>query len=370
MFCIKTVANIERSELSKNNVVIENNAYDRIVYFSKMCAITNCMSYNQLQENITFFNGGCPSHLKFCSDINSNKAANNTYIESIILAKDHELGTGYIAIDHMKRVIILAFRGSHTRWDWYHDFLLYGASYQPASQKLYQEKIKKGEVKECIDCKVHAGFNGFLKTLHVQFMERLENIFKNYTDYSLVITGHSLGAAVAVLAGIEFKLRGLDPTIITYAQPKIFNSNMIEWINDLFEIKSLDKNNRDKGYLNLTNGYYRIVHENDYITDLPPYFRHAGIQVDINKVLLPHQVSDISYNGLDYYYSTFEKHSKKNNDTLALIKITNINKNTIQRETSINFHQESKLWESLPDDWLHLYEHRNYFIQINECDFI
>lgn len=221
-------------------------------------------------------------------------------------------------------------------------------------------KIQKGEIQECIDCKVHSGFSKFLETVHENFMKDVDMIFEKHSNYNFVIVGHSLGAAIAVLAGIEFKIRGFNPMVMTYAQPKMFNSEMIEWINELFQIGKLDETNRRNGVLNFTSGYYRIVHKNDYITDLPPYFRHAGLQVDIEKNMLPHMIEDVKYNGLYYYYTEVLE-----------------DRNTINVTESNNQEQENNTYNTDPqsqnmkyNDFLHMYEHRNYFVQVNECDYI
>ncbi|KAL6926421.1 hypothetical protein ACO0SA_003910 [Hanseniaspora valbyensis] len=375
LFCTSNTTNIP-SSATKNlkKVEIQTETYDRLVYFSKMCAIANCISYNQLKENKTLAEGGCPQHLKFCSDINANKAIHDISIETVILAKSHELGTGYIAIDHMRQVIALVFRGSSTRWDWFHDLRLNPSKYKPFSLEIFDEKVKKGEISECVDCKLHTGFSKFLDTLHGKFMDKLDNIFQKHSDYKLVVAGHSLGAAVAVLAGIEFKLRGFEPMIITYAQPKMFNSGMIEWINELFESENLDYINKEKGFLNFTSGYYRIVHKNDFITGLPAYFRHAGLQINIEKIMLPHLIDDVEYNGLGYYYDEKEKsffEQKENDVLLEFLKSDEFDRIVLANEEKEENNQvEFQTWERLYKDWLHLYEHRHYFVQVNECDYI
>lgn len=354
--------NMKKFELHKNDIVINEAIYDRMVYFSKMCAISNCISYNQLKENKTLAEGGCPSHLQFCSNLSANAAIDDTVIEKIYLAKEYELGTGYIAIDHMRKVILLTFRGSSTRTDWLHDFRLYPEPYKPFSSKSYMRKIQKGELTECIDCKVHSGFSKFLKTVHEKFIKKVDVIFEKHSNYNLVISGHSLGAAIAILAGIEFKIRGFNPMVMNYAQPKMFNSQMVQWINELFDVEELDEINRRTGVLNFSSGYYRIIHKNDYIINLPPYFRHAGLQVDIEKNLLPHFIEDLRYNGLNYHYGETTLFEDKNN--ISDIKIHHKeNKNRSYTAEPQNRILKYK-------DFFHTYEHRNYFVQVNECDYI
>lgn len=325
-----------------------NPAYERLSFFSKISALTNCITYDQLQENKTFLEGGCPLHLHFCSDISYNHFADQVIIKKIILAKNKfELGTGFIAIDHHHQAIHMAFRGSSTRWDWLHDFSIAPTEYTPFSFKKYVKQVELGNIPRCDDCKLHSGFNKFLSSLQESFLTTLENTYNSYPDYNLVISGHSLGAAVAVLCGLEVKIRGYNPTVVTYAQPKIFNSKMSQWVNEMFDIFTLDASNRCHNTVDLKSGYYRLVHINDYVTDLPPLYSHSGLQININKIMLPHEIDDLSYVGLNY-----------------------ASKNDIQASEKIVGPESLSIDEtSLATDLLHLYEHRNYFIQINECDY-
>lgn len=324
-------------------------AYERLLFFSKMSALTNCISYDQLNEGKTLLEGGCPPHLLFCSDLNNNPFTDQVYIKKVILSKNKfDLGTGYIAVDHHHKVINMAFRGSSTRWDWLHDFLITPTQYIPFSFDKYEEQVELGNIPPCNNCKLHSGFSLFLSSLQESFLKTLEATYEEYPDYNFVISGHSLGAAVAILCGIEVKIRGYDPTVVTYAQPKTFNAEMSEWVNEIFDVYKLDAKNRNTKSLDLKSGYYRIVHMNDYVTDLPPQYTHCGLQIDINKILIPHDLSDLRYTGLEI---------SKNINTPAPYKMVDFEDSTL-----INI--------CLSTDLLHLYEHRHYFIQINECDYL
>ena len=324
-------------------------AYERLTYFSKMSALTNCISYGQLYEDKTLLEGGCPPHLQFCSDLNIIPFADQEYIKKVLLPRGSSaLGTGFIAIDKHHQVINVASRGSSTRWDWLHDFLVAPTNYIPFSVDKYEEQVELGNIPSCDDCKLHSGFSVFLRTLQESFMDTLEETYNEFPDYNLVISGHSLGAAVAVLCGIEVKIRGYNPTVVTYAQPKIFNSKMSDWVDNMFQSYNLDKENRENNAVNLKSGYYRLVHINDYVTDLPPLYSHSGLQININKIMAPHKIEDLSYVGLDY---TNPKNVKVASKIISVEEPTGVK-------------------SLLMTDLLHLYEHRHYFVQINECDYL
>lgn len=168
-------------------------------------AMTGCITRGNLLTGKTL-DTGCPRHIQFCHDTEVNPTLSDTWIASVFLAEKGELGTGYVAIDHEKKVVICAFRSSTTREDWISDFEITPTKYKPSCYKEYKKLIKKGVIKECTDCFIHYGFSKFTKTLGKKFLRMIENILNEYPEYKIVVTGHSLGAALASITGIELKL--------------------------------------------------------------------------------------------------------------------------------------------------------------------
>ncbi|CCE63133.1 hypothetical protein TPHA_0E00370 [Tetrapisispora phaffii CBS 4417] len=320
------------------NVKISQDFYDRLVYFSKVCAMTSCISDNLIKENKTFAEGGCPGHLKFCKDPIDNPTYTRTRIEMVLSADKGELGTGYVIVDHKRKVVIIAFRGSSTRQDWFSDFQIYPVDYEPASLVAYNKLVNKRIIPECHNCKIHRGFYRFKETLGPLFLDKIEAIFNKYPDYRAVVSGHSLGAAMASITGIELKLRGYNPIVLTYATPRMFNTEMREWIDTIFSTDQIHYTSVSKGVVDYNHcdkgGYFRVVHNQDYIPMVPPFYEAAGLELFINKIELPHTIDDVEYRGHKKTY--FEDITKLN---------------------TVN-HVE---------DWLHTYEHRAYFILIEGC---
>ncbi|KAM3162388.1 Triacylglycerol lipase [Lachancea thermotolerans] len=330
------------------DVTITKELYERLVYFSKMCALTYCITSNELNTGLSFKDGGCPSKLEFCSNKDHNPTLERTIVELVILAESGELGTGYLAVDHEKRVVVLSFRGSTTNQDWLSDFAVYPVPYMPCSKDFYDEWIESGRIRECEGCFVHRGFNVFLNTLSSQFFDRIEGIFKAFPHYSLVVTGHSLGAAVASLAGIELKLRGYEPLLLTYASPNIFNGALRAWVDDLFETKRIHDLSVEEGEVMFQKGYFRVVHDQDYITMVPPFYEPAGLEIFINNPCLPHKHEDLEYRG----------------PSLDLTSLQIAGENSAVSQGRGQGHWYLGPLERL----LHMYEHRSYFILINTCE--
>ncbi|EDO18811.1 hypothetical protein Kpol_1028p87 [Vanderwaltozyma polyspora DSM 70294] len=316
-------------------VEIDEDLYERLVYFSKACCMTNCISDGLLFQNKTLREGGCPQHLKFCSAEEDNPTVNNTHVEMVLSADRGEMGTGYVIVDHPKNVIIIAFRGSSTRQDWFNDFQIFPTNYAPGSLAEYNNLVESGKIDACEDCKIHRGFYRFRETLGRQFLHKVDSIFETYPTYNIVVVGHSLGAAMASIAAIELKLRGYEPTVFTYAMPRIFNGSLKAWIDKLFHTERIHEESIKAGKLMYRGGYFRIIHNQDYIPMVPPFYDSAGLEIFIKKIELPHLIEDLEYRGKStsaFDYSGFEP------NTFEYVQ-----------------------------DWLHMYEHRAYFILIKDC---
>lgn len=342
VFATVNVTNVMQKEESverKSDTSIElefsQSIYERLVYFSKACALTSCITSNSLIEDRTLDEGGCPPQIKFCHDEEENPTVSRTRVELVLEAENGELGTGYVMVDHGRQVIIMAFRSSTTNQDWFSDFTILPTTYKPVCKNDYLRLIKKGEIKECKGCKIHRGFHKFTETLSRHFLKKMERILEKYPHFHVVIVGHSLGAAMASIAGIELRLRGYNPLVITYAPPKIFNKKMQEWVDDLFHTHSTHKRILETGEIDFDHGYFRVVHNQDYIPMVPPFYHVAGLEIFIKKIELPHSIQDLEY--------------------LGPVELPKVKK-------AIN-----SVFSGFVDEWLHTYEHRSYFIDLNGC---
>ena len=94
--------------------------------------------------------------------------------------------TGYLALDKSHKLIILAFRGTAIKDDSHADF---NASLVPVEDVL------------CEGCSAHGGFLSYRKSIQGHITAKIQNATAEYPDYDLTVVGHSLGGAVATLAG-------------------------------------------------------------------------------------------------------------------------------------------------------------------------
>lgn len=102
--------------------------------------------------------------------------------------------------------------------------------------------------------KVHSGFlNGFLAV-----KRQLDRQLEQMPNLPVLVTGHSLGGALSVIAAAEW--HGVWPVeaVYTFGQPAVGKAGFAAFI--------------EKSYEN----YFRIVNDDDVVPRVPPTYRHCG----------------------------------------------------------------------------------------------
>lgn len=117
---------------------------------------------------------------------------------------------GYIALSPGDRRIIVAFRGTYSLINALADLSLARQEYLP-----YPDA-------ECNGCTVHAGFLESWGQTEKIIGGVLGDLLQQYPGYKLELVGHSLGAAVAALAALDFAGRAwnADIRVTTFGEPK------------------------------------------------------------------------------------------------------------------------------------------------------
>jgi hypothetical protein len=154
-----------------------------------------------------------------------------------------------ITISETNKRICVVFRGSESKYDWYYDLSVF--------------KIKLHD-----NVYVHGGFYAQLhnENMYENIKNDVRELCEQNKDYSVYITGHSLGAALSTLCGYELA-RDLekDITVVSFASPRVGNPEFR---------KEFDKRE------NLT--HYRISNDRDIVTAAPMInFQHVGINISL-----------------------------------------------------------------------------------------
>ncbi|MBV8102681.1 MAG: lipase family protein [Verrucomicrobia bacterium] len=160
-------------------------------------------------------------------------------------------GFGWVVQNVADGVAIVAFRGTQSVDDWLHnlDFIL--APYQPVQSSGT----------------VHAGFQLYYLTIRNSLLSLLSGLPS--TCRRLILTGHSLGAALSELAApdVLHNLNGRwQPEVQNFAGPRVGQNDFV----NIFDVQ--------------IDVCFRVVNMWDLVPNVPPalIFEHVGIAVTIN----------------------------------------------------------------------------------------
>lgn len=108
---------------------------------------------------------------------------------------------------------------------------------------------------------VHRGFLGAFQVVE----QKLIALLDQFPGRRLLLTGHSLGGALALICAAEWHSKYNISWVHTFGQPAVGMKDF-------------------QGFLETTFGdnYYRFVNNNDIVPMVPPFFDHAGRLIHFN----------------------------------------------------------------------------------------
>ncbi|KAJ5582753.1 hypothetical protein N7535_001373 [Penicillium sp. DV-2018c] len=207
---------------------------------------------------------------------------------------------GYIALSHApspKRIII-AFRGTYSITNSIIDLSAIPQAYVPypgnEDEDERDEDTENLSTPHCKNCTVHAGFLSSWLNTRETILPHVAAALEKYPDYEITLVGHSLGGAVAALAGLEMHLKGWNLLVTTFGEPMVGNEAFVKFLDEQF---GLDAVTQDKGR------FRRVTHVDDPVPLLPlrewGYAAHAG-EIYISKSGLPPSREDLRLCAGDY----------------------------------------------------------------------
>lgn len=151
--------------------------------------------------------------------------------------------TGFLAVDETNRLIVLAFRGTHSL-----DSLAVDLDYHQVDSDL------------CAKCSVHKGFGTAWQQMRDQITTQVLDTIKAHPDFRFAITGHSLGGVLATLAAGA--LRNLNDDLrertelYSFGAPRLGNLALADYLTQQ------------------SNRSHRITNRADWVPRLPPHTMH------------------------------------------------------------------------------------------------
>jgi Lipase (class 3) len=203
---------------------------------------------------------------------------------------------GYIALSHHPSPprVIVAFRGTYSLANTIADLSTIPQKYVP-----YPGDDEPGDhdVPKCENCTVHMGFLSSWKNTREVIVPVVIEAMEKYPDYKLVLVGHSLGGAVASLAGLEFLAKNYSPVLTTFGEPRLGNKAFVDYLDARFNVSHTNcTHDYEDGLSN--SKLRRITHITDPVPFLPleewGFMPHSG-EIFISKADLPPEREDVQY---------------------------------------------------------------------------
>jgi hypothetical protein len=179
-------------------------------------------------------------------------ATSHAAVRTMAASPSANLHFGWFCLDEPNQRLIVALRGTQFIHDWLNDFDFVPAPYAPVPGRGT----------------VHEGFQFVYFAVRDNLIALLNKYSAGYKE--ILITGHSLGAALCSLATLDLLnvTPQLSPIVYTWAEPRVGHDDFVTFFNT---------------HVNIC---YRIVNVWDLVPHLPPdiaLYEHEGNQVTIDS---------------------------------------------------------------------------------------
>ncbi|XP_014561107.1 hypothetical protein COCVIDRAFT_33794 [Bipolaris victoriae FI3] len=230
------------SPLAIEKRAITDGLFSDMGLMSQYASAAYCSgNYNSPGDKVSCNKGKCP--LVQAADSNTTAEYTETNASTDV--------TGYIAVDHTNKLIIISFRGTKTPENWITNLDL---------------GMDKTDI--CPTCSAHRGFWRSWTEARHRVLPAVTQAVADNPSYEIRATGHSLGGAIATLAAASMRNEGHTVALYTYGAPRIGGRKTSDFISKQ------------------AGGNYRITHWNDPVPQLPLLimgYVHTSPEYYINK---------------------------------------------------------------------------------------
>jgi len=165
-----------------------------------------------------------------------------TYAISDIVHDTH----GYIGYHTGQKAIYVSFRGSESVRNWLDNLDVTLTTYS-----------------KCSKCEVHQGFYEAEQASIKDIVNQVKSLKSKYPSYTVIVTGHSLGGALATLTAIDLLSNGLSPVrMFNYGSPRVGNEEFAAYASSVLSDHS------------------RVTHHKDMVVHCPVSVRFTHINAE------------------------------------------------------------------------------------------
>lgn len=156
--------------------------------------------------------------------------------------KDHDTN-GYIGYTSSQSRIYVSYRGSESIQNWIDNLDAVLTDYPL-----------------CGGCEVHKGFYKAETSIFNEVLTEVKSLKAQFPSYNVVVTGHSLGAAMATLTAMDLKNAGVtNVKMINFGSPRVGNTDFANWYSSNMESRA------------------RVTHHKDMVPHSPMHERFTHI---------------------------------------------------------------------------------------------
>lgn len=158
-----------------------------------------------------------------------------------IYEKSH--GTeGYIGYTTSQNTIYVAFRGSAELQNWLDNIDVILTNYPL-----------------CSGCEVHRGFYSAQQDSINEIITQVLNLKTRFPSYQVILTGHSLGGALATLTAMDLLQAGVIVRLFTFGSPRVGNDQFVAYASQKIASR------------------YRVTHNRDMVVHIPLHQRFTHL---------------------------------------------------------------------------------------------
>ncbi|ATY63587.1 lipase precursor [Cordyceps militaris] len=223
------------STMESRAATLDDNSMNNFRFYAQHAAAAYCNAV-----------GPSPGAAVTCGDECDDVMRNGATILGTFQGSNTGIAS-YVAVDKVRREIVFATRGSNNIRNFVTDVL-----------------FLRRDCDFAAGCQVHSGFADAWGEIAVAATAAIKEGLQAHPGYRLVVTGHSLGGAVAALGGAYLRRAGFAADVYTFGAPRVGN--------DVFSTFS----GAQPG-----GGLFRMTHTDDPVPRLPPMifgYRHGGTE--------------------------------------------------------------------------------------------
>jgi len=247
----KTKKKIEKNQifnLFQKNQLIRNQFND--LPFKKFQSFDQVGNWNDLRNILMLaYSSYCSAPVANLRDFKCfwcRKLNNSIKIEKIFYDSTFDI-FGYVASDNYN--IYVSFRGT-----------------VKTSIKNWIADLSFGHIPyvRCLKCQVHKGFFYAYQSVSSSVLPFLRLLYSN-TKKNIIVTGHSLGAALATHFAADLGYENIPANLIHFGGPRVGNQPFADWMDGLANLNT-----------------FRVVNQRDIVPHVPPRidtYYHIRIEI-------------------------------------------------------------------------------------------